>query len=75
MQSVVTFCSRYSVQADHYAQLAAKAPTPAERDVLLSMEKTSRRFAESDRRINAVRTRNKAVFARKPDPRIMDAAE
>jgi hypothetical protein len=67
--------SRYAVQADHYAQLAAKAETPAQRDVLLSIEKSWRHFAESDRRINDVRTRNQAVFARKPDPRMMIAAE
>ena len=67
--------SRYAVQADHYAQLAAKAETPAQRDVLLSMEASWRHFAESDRRINDVRTRNRAVFARKPDPRMMIAAE
>jgi hypothetical protein len=67
--------SRYAVQADHYAQLAAGAETPAERDVYLSMEKSWRHFAESDRRINDVRTRNKTVFARQPDPRLMIAAE
>jgi alkyl sulfatase BDS1-like metallo-beta-lactamase superfamily hydrolase len=67
--------SRYAVQADTYAQLAADAETPAERDVYLSMETSWRHFAESDRRINDVRTRNKAVFARKPDPRMMVAAE
>ncbi|BCJ89978.1 hypothetical protein IZ6_07130 [Terrihabitans soli] len=67
--------SRYAVQADTYAQLAAAAKTTAERDVLLSMEKSWRHFAESDRRINEVRTRNKAVFTRKPDPRLMIAAE
>lgn len=67
--------SQYTVQADNYAQLAAKAKTPGERDVLLSMEKSLRHFAESDRRIDAVRTRNRTVFARKPDPRLMIAAE
>jgi hypothetical protein len=67
--------SRYAVQADHYAQLAGGAKTPAERDVYLSMEKSWRHFADSDTRIHAVRTRNKAVFARKYDQQLMVAAE
>jgi hypothetical protein len=67
--------SQFSVQADRYARLAADAETHSERDVFLSMEKSWRHFADSERRINEVRERNKAMFARKPDPRMMIAAE
>jgi hypothetical protein len=67
--------SQFAVQADRYARLAAEAANVSEREIFLSMEKSWRHFAESERRINEVRSRNKAVFMRKPDPRIMDAAE
>ena len=56
--------SQFSVQADQYARLAAKAETQRERTLYLSMESSWRAFADSDRRIAEVRQRNRTIFSR-----------
>ena len=49
--------SVYSVQADDCAVRALKASCDIDREILLATEKTLRKFAEADERIQKVRER------------------